>query len=172
MKKQLIILILMAIMLPLGATFPAAAMDTSYGAVGAAKLPDNELNLANMLTFAIQDEYLARGEYQKVLEKFGKRSPFSNIIKAEVRHIGFLRPLFKKYGVTMPPDRGLELATVPGTFAEALQVGVNAEVQNIAIYERFLKKELPDDVRSVFSRLLAGSQNHLASFQGGRGRSK
>lgn len=162
----------MAVMLAPGAAYAVAAMDVSYGATGATKLPDNELNLSNMLTFAIQDEYLARGEYQKVMEKFGKRRPFSNIIKAEVRHIDSLKPLFKKYGVTLPPDRGLELAKVPATFAEALKVGVDAEVQNIAMYERFLKKELPDDVRSVFQYLLAGSQNPLASFQAGRGKAR
>jgi len=70
-----------------------------------------------------------------------------------------------KYGVALPPDRGLELAKVPSTFADALRIGVDAEVANIAMYERFLKKDLPDDVRDVFNRLLAGSKNHLAAFK-------
>ncbi len=44
-------------------------------------------------------------------------------------------------------------------------------MENIAMYERFLKTNLPDDVREVFSRLLAGSKNHLDAFKrGGRAR--
>ncbi|MBN1416370.1 MAG: DUF2202 domain-containing protein [Bacteroidales bacterium] len=124
-----------------------------------------------MLVFAIQDEYLARGEYEKVIEKFGSQRPFSNIIKAEERHISWLTPLFEKYNIILPPDRGLELARVPETFPEALQIGVEAEIANIAMYERFLKKDLPADIRDVFSCLLGGSENHLAAFKrGGRSR--
>jgi len=150
---------------------PLCAGDDTYGAAGAAKLSDQALTLEKMLVFAIQDEYLARGEYQKVIEKFGNRRPFSNIIKAEERHISWLKPLFTKYNVSLPPDRGLELAEVPATFSEALQIGIKAEVENIAMYERFLKTNLPDDVREVFSRLLAGSKNHLDAFKrGGRAR--
>ena len=141
------------------------ASDDAYGAAGTLKLNDKELTLPKMLVFAIEDEYLARGEYQKVMEKFGSRRPFSNIIKAEERHIAWLQPLFAKYGVALPPDRGLELAKVPATFADALRIGVDAEVTNIAMYERFLKKDLPDDVRDVFNRLMAGSKNHLAAFK-------
>jgi hypothetical protein len=124
-----------------------------------------------MLVLAIQDEYLALGEYQKVIETFGSRRPFSNIIKAEERHISWLEPLFTKYGVELPADRGLELAKIPATFTEALQVGVDAEIANISMYERFLKKDLPEDIRDVFNRLLSGSKNHLDAFKrGGRSR--
>ena len=146
---------------------PVKAADDTYGAAGASKLTDEELTLSKMLDFALQDEYLARGEYQKVIEKFGDRRPFSNIIKAEEKHISWLKLLFTKYGVALPPDRGLELAKVPATFKESLPIGVDAEVANIAMYERFLKKDLPEDIRDAFSRLLSGSENHLAAFKRG-----
>ena len=106
------------------------------------------------------------------MEKFGQHRPFSNIVKAEEQHIAWLVPLFGKYGVALPPDRGPELAQVPPTFDEALQAGVDAEIDNIGMYERFLARELPDDVRAVFEHLLTGSRNHLAAFQGGRGGGK
>ena len=143
--------------------------DGNYGAAAVAKLADTELNISKMLTYAIEDEYMSRGEYEAVMEKFGKYPPFSNIIKAEKRHVELLLPLFKKYNVPVPPDRGRELAKVPATFNEALQLGVKAEIENIAIYKRFLRQDLPNDVKDVFQRLLAGSENHLAAFQKGRG---
>jgi hypothetical protein len=142
-----------------------SASSTQYGAFGAAAISDQNLTLAAMLTFAIEDEYLARAEYEKVMEKFGVRKPFSNIIKAEEQHIAWLKPLIEKYKVVTPVDRGLEMAQVPDTFSEALKIGVDAEVANIAMYERFLKQELPEDVKVVFEHLLAASKNHLTAFQ-------
>ncbi|MBL0382442.1 MAG: hypothetical protein JKP90_23130 [Desulfofustis sp. PB-SRB1] len=70
-----------------------------------------------MLTHAIEDEFLARGEYQVVIEQFGERRPFSNIIKAEERHIALLLPLFESYDVDVPEDQGVMRAAVPDSFA-------------------------------------------------------
>ncbi len=171
--KNTWLIALLGLLLATSAFAPAPALAApNYGAAGAAALADSELTTGAMLTFALQDEYLARAEYQKTLAKFGQRRPFSNIIKAEEQHIAWLVPLFGKYGVTLPPDRGPELAPVPETFDEALQAGVDAEIDNIGMYERFLARELPDDVRAVFEHLLTGSRNHLAAFQGGRGGGK
>ena len=171
--KNTWLIALLGLLLATGAFAPVpASAAPNYGAAGAVALADSELTTGAMLTFALQVEYLARAEYQKILEKFGQRRPFSNIIKAEEQHIAWLVPLFGKYGVPLPPDRGPELAEVPPTFDEALQAGVDAEIDNIGMYERFLSRELPDDVRAVFEHLLTGSRNHLAAFQGGRGGGK
>ena len=150
----------------------AEAAPPDYGAVGASMISDDEMTLSRMLTFALQDEYLARGEYQVIIGKFGDRRPFSNIIKAEEQHIAWLLPMFEKYGVPVPADRGIEFAQMPGSPAEALQMGVNAENGNIEMYERFLRKELPADVKAIFEHLLGASKNHLAAFQGKRGGGK
>lgn len=147
----------------------AAASPAHYGAARAAALADAELTLPVMLTCALQDEYLAHGEYRAILKEFGSRRPFSNISQAEERHIAFLLPLFKKHGVALPSDRGAEMARAPETLAAAMQAGVAAEEANIKMYERFLARDLPADVRSVFEHLLGASRNHLRAFQGGRG---
>jgi hypothetical protein len=45
---------------------------------------------------------------------------------------------------------------------------VAGEIQNITVYGQFLEAEdLPDDVRSVFERLMPASENHLAAFERG-----
>lgn len=169
MKNMTIRIMVLSTILCFSMVSVSGGADGNYGAAAVAELSDTELNVSNMLTYAIEDEYMARGEYKAVMEKFGKYPPFSNIIKAEERHIELLLPLFKKYNVPVPPDRGRELAKVPATFNEALQVGVKAEIENIAIYKRFLRQDLPADVKDVFQRLLAGSENHLAAFQKGGG---
>lgn len=171
--KLVKILSILALVLLMGGTMdPAVAAPSNYGAAGAAMVSDAELTIPAMLTFALQDEYLARGEYQRIIENFGNQRPFSNIIKAEEQHIAWLIPVLEKYGVPLPEDRGAELAQLPGSPAEALQAGVAAETANIAMYERFLRKDLPMDIKIVMEHLLAASQKHLAAFQGGRGGGK
>lgn len=147
------------------ACLPMTAFGEGYGAAGAKSLADKAPTLEQMLSFAIEDEYLARGEYQKIIETFGSRKPYSNIVKAEARHISWLEPLFKKYGFALPADKGMESAVLPASYIETFPVGVAAEVANIAMYEGFLKQDLPSDVKNVFVLLRDASKNHLAAFQ-------
>lgn len=134
-----------------------------YGSSGA--LNDNDLSLADMLTYAIQDEYAAHAEYAAILEDFGSVRPFSNIIRSEETHISTLLPLFSEYGIAAPADDGADHAVVPDDLTSAYQTGVNAEITNIAMYDLFLEQELPDDVRTVFESLMHASENHLRAFQ-------
>jgi hypothetical protein len=117
-----------------------------------------------MLTLAIEDEYLARAEYRLIMQAFGSVRPFSNIIKAEERHIKMLEPLFRKHGFKAPADGAAAHAVKPASLRAALEAGVKAEEENIAMYERFLAVELPEEVRKTFGYLKAASENHLAAF--------
>lgn len=144
---------------------PLYAAGAGYGAVGAENTIDAELSLESMLNYAIEDEYLARAEYQKIIATFGSQQPFTNILKAEEKHVTWLEPLFAKYQVNIPEDRGLEQAVVPNDSNETLSIGVAAEIANIDMYTRFLAQELPMDVRDVFERLRKASKNHLTAFQ-------
>ena len=136
---------------------------SGYGSAGA--LADENLSLADMLTYALQDEYLARAEYDQILSDFGNVRPFTNIIRAEVTHIDALLPLFEAYGITAPADEGASLAVSTANLTESYQAGVSAEVNNIAMYETFLDQTLPDNVRVVFESLMHASENHLRAFQ-------
>ena len=134
-----------------------------YGSAGA--LDDTSLTLADMLTYAIQDEYLAYAEYDQILSDFGNVRPFTNIIRAEATHIEALLPLFAAYGITAPADEGADRAVSVKALTDAFQAGVTAEVNNIAMYEIFLDQTLPDNVRIVFESLMHASENHLRAFQ-------
>jgi hypothetical protein len=145
----------------LGAEDPAS--DESFGSAGAAA--DDDLPLEEMLTYAIQDEYLARAEYEAIMEEYGSIAPFSNIIRAEESHISQLVPLFESNGLAVPADDAADYVILPASLDEAYQAGIDAEIANIAMYELFLAQELPDDVRAVFENLMAGSQSHLSAFE-------
>lgn len=165
MKAKSTIVLCAILALSLGGTIPSYAQNNNYGAASASQLTDEQLTLSKMLNLALEDEYLARGEYNKIIDTYGQQRPYINIIKAETRHISLLTPLFEKYNISQSDDRGLELAVIPATYNETFQIGVDAEIANIEMYQRFLEKDLPKDVRSVFERLLNGSKNHLAAFQ-------
>lgn len=136
---------------------------SGYGSAGATA--DASLSLADMLTYAIQDEYAAHAEYDRILDSYGDVRPYANILRAESAHIDALLPLFAEYGVAAPADDGAEHSVLPESLTSAYQTGVNAEVMNIAMYELFLEQNLPADVRAVFESLMRASENHLRAFQ-------
>jgi len=127
--------------------------------------------LTQMLIFAIQDEWAARAEYQAILKKWPGAKPFNNIVSAEESHIRWLIPLFSAHKVLLPIEPRASVV-VPTDWAEALAMGAQAEVLNIAMYERFLTQDLPADVKAVFLELKRGSENHLRAFKGGGGNSR
>lgn len=126
---------------------------------------DKQLTLENILNYAIQDEFLARARYLLAIEKFGQQRPFINIINAEENHISYLIPLFTKYNVVLPLDDSGYYVKVPVNIVESLEEGVQGEIENIAMYERFLNQNIPNDVKNVFILLRKASENHLQAFQ-------
>lgn len=134
-----------------------------YGNAGAKA--DTVLSLADMLLYAVQDEQVARGEYAVIMEAFGSQNPYANIMRAEESHLASLATLYGTYGLTMPSDESASHVVKPASLLAAARTGVQAEIDNIAMYDRFLSQSLPEDVRTVFNSLRAASENHLASFQ-------
>ncbi|WED24660.1 hypothetical protein L3Q72_17445 [Vibrio sp. JC009] len=123
-------------------------------------------NLEKLLAEALMDEYLAHANYTRVIEKFGNRMPFANIVMAEQRHVSALIPLFLKYGFQVPADPYVGRVEVPATFVACCQLGINGEIRNIEMYDRLMAQTNLPDVLQVFSWLRRASLvNHLPAFQ-------
>jgi len=118
-----------------------------------------------MLTYAIQDEELAYAEYAKITDTFGSARPFANILKAEQSHIAALEGLFTANGIALPENTAAGYVTAASSLTDALNAGVQAEQDNIAMYETFLSQPLPDSVKTVFTALKSASEQHLAAFE-------
>ncbi len=149
----------------LGSEDMQTEQEDGFGALAA--LEKDGLTIEQMLVYAIQDEYMARQEYESIMDEFGEQRPFSNIINAEVTHIQWLKELFDKYGYSIPEDTAAQYVVLPASIEEAMEVGVQAEINNIAMYEKFMEEDLPDDIMDVFIELRDASQNHLAAFEKG-----
>ena len=126
---------------------------------------ESEFTLEDMLTYAILDEYLAKAEYEAIIDTFGEVMPFVKIVEAEQTHIDLLLPLFETYGIEVPENNAANQVVIPESITSALATGVQAEEANIAMYELFLSQDnLADDVRTVFEYLKNASENHLQAF--------
>lgn len=147
---------------PLNDTDKSLSLE-GYGAKGA--IADKDLTVYDMLMYAAQDEYLAHGEYLAIVDTFGNQKPYTNIISAEETHLAYLKEVYLAYGLDFPTDVSAEHIIVPANLLEAAKTGVQAEIDNIAMYELFLTYDLPDNVLEVFSVLKSGSDSHLLAFQ-------
>ncbi|WP_318247303.1 DUF2202 domain-containing protein [Halobacillus litoralis] len=143
--------------------------EQTFGAKGA--LNDDSLTFPKALTYAMQDEYLAQARYDDILNTFGSIRTFEQIKQAELRHINALTVLFQRYQIPLPENDAANYVTTPTTVKEAYSQGVQGEIDNIAMYEKFLTYELPSDARIVFTQLRNASLNHLAAFERGASRS-
>ena len=138
----------------------------------------HDYSLQEMLQYAMEDEHMALAEYEALMEEFGLTRPYSNIAESEKNHISWLEGLYKNYNLQIPDIDVAKHLVMPSNPYEAAEIGVQAELSNIAMYEVFLKQELPGDVREVFIRLKNGSENHLKAFQrqlsqgGGQGKNR
>ena len=124
-------------------------------------------NLKNALIEAINDEYRARATYRTVISKFGEIRPFINIVEAEGRHIDALLPLFTKYNVAVPEDDWDSRIEPLSSILDACRLGVEAEIENAAMYNRLLDstKEYPDVQQVLMQLQRASAENHLPAFQ-------
>lgn len=139
--------------------------ETTAGFGSAGAFSDEDAGIEQMLVYAIQDEYVARSEYEYLIDELGAGAPFTNIIKAEETHITLLIPLFETYGLEVPEDTSAEHLIPATNITEALEAGVLAEINNIAMYNQFLEQELPDDIMEAFTSLRDASEKHLDAFQ-------
>ncbi len=119
------------------------------------------------LNRGIQDEFHAEAVYMKVIEDFGEVQPFYNIVYAEERHSEAIAKVFTNHGLPVPASEW-NIGNVPSfaSLSEACAGAVEAEIENIALYDELLTWDLPQDVRNVFTNIRAASlEQHLPAFE-------
>ena len=157
--KTLKKIVLMGLMLAL-VLQTAAMADAALGA--AAVVPGQTYTHEQMLTYAIEDAYLAQAEYQAYQKAFGDSHVFARLERAETNHIARLEELMGTYGYAIPENSSASLVKVPAAIETAYLDGVALEIENIDMYKAFLaQKDLPNDLKLVFTALMGASQNHL-----------
>lgn len=124
------------------------------------------VDLRTILLEALEDERKAEATYAAVLAKFGNVRPFSNIIDAERRHSSAIERQMVRLGMPIPLNEWEGRAPAPASLADACRGAVQAEVENIALYDRLLPSIADSAVRQVLENLQAASRdNHLPAFR-------
>ncbi len=143
----------------------------SYNSVERGTLPGggdlSELE-RDALMQALQDEYKAWSVYEQVIADFGAVRPFTNIQRAEENHIAALVNVFNAYGLDVPANEWQGNVPTFDTLAEACAGGVQAEIDNAALYDQLFNMVEEDnpDIIQVFTALQRASQNqHLPAFE-------
>lgn len=130
------------------------------------------------LRFMIQEEKLARDVYLTLYNIY-KLPVFSNIAQSEQRHMDAVKTLLDKYGIENPfktddvgkfADAEFEklynelVAEGKKSVVDAINVGIKIEKLDIEDLKEAISKTKNQDLITVFSNLMKGSQNHLEAF--------
>jgi hypothetical protein len=147
---------------------------TSVGYVQAAGLTDVE---KDSLIFMREEEKLARDVYIYLYDLWGSLI-FDNISISEQRHMDAIKALLVNYNIPDPVQDD-----TPGVFTDvfaglyttltdagsvslvdALKVGVFIEIADIADLTQRIASTTHKDIKTVYTNLRKGSQNHWDAF--------
>jgi hypothetical protein len=145
------------------------------GALASGNLTQAEID---SLVIMREEEKLARDVYLTLADRWNV-SVFSNIAKAETRHMMVVGQLIRANGLQDPvADDAIGAFTNPKfvelynelvqagsrSLDDAYQVGVTIEEMDIQDLEDSLAQVTNSNVRRVYQNLLRASQNHLRAF--------
>jgi len=118
------------------------------------------------LLMALDDEYKAWSVYDQVIADFGPVWPFTSIRQAEEKHIASLVRLFDRYGLDVPVNPWPGQVPTFESIADACATGVQAEIDNAALYDQLFSMVDKPDIVQVFTSLRWASESkHLPAFQ-------
>lgn len=163
-----------------GGVFAAAQAMAGPDPAGVTTVTAVDPALTTELTFAREEERMARDLYLALADKYDGALPFSRITLSEQQHFDAVGTLLDRYKVA-DPAAGKKAGTYAdpkiqdlydGWLADgqksrdaAYDVGVALEKRDIADLKDALGGNLPTDVKQVFTALLNASEHHLNAFE-------
>ena len=106
---------------------------------------------------ALYDEFAARSFDARVVEAFGARAPFADLIRSDAQRIEALSALCQRFGIPRPIDPfAQETMLAPGWLANC-ERAVAGRAANVRLYQTLLAQVAEPEVRGVFLSLQAGS---------------
>lgn len=164
MKKILGLALIVLILLFASFKFNEYQKNTVFSSLNDDTVLKGEISdLRSMLDVLYQDEYNAKSTYEEIVDKFGSNLLYNNLIQAEAQHMNALERVYARFDIQVP-DMVTKTPNLPDNLLETYTLGKQAEEANIALYEKYLDKDLLDDVRFTFERLMNASYHHLDAF--------
>jgi hypothetical protein len=161
-KHKILLLICSSLMAVFLHSPPAAAINEVCTAKGAA---ETQSSTTQILCRAFQEECRSIALYGAYIRKFGDTRPLSGISSAKRAHGAVLKSLLLKYGWQIPENTLPKDIVVPDTLLEAYRSGLEREKETIEMYNTFLRYELPENIKTIFSVLRTSAANHQKAFE-------
>ncbi|NHN78866.1 ferritin [Azotobacter chroococcum] len=122
--------------------------------------------LHQAVRIALYDEYAAHAFHAGVVEAFGSRPPFVNVLRSEERHIAALSSLCQRFGIPRPLNPFPQETSVAPSWLVNCERAVAGEIANIRLYDYLLGQVGEPEARRVFLNLQAASrERHLPAFR-------
>jgi hypothetical protein len=160
-----------------GATLAAPSALTPTVNPAAVVKPLSPVEIQGLL-YMREEEKVARDVYAVLYQTWGLPI-FQNIMQSESQHMAAIKTLLDRYGLVDPAtpdlpgvfqDSNLQalydqlVANGTTTQRNALLVGKLIEETDIADLQQHITETTHSDIRTVYTNLLKGSENHLKAF--------
>lgn len=159
-----------------------AAAETQWGSFTTQLALDSSSTQSDVAKVMFEEERMGRDLFVRLAEEWGP-TKFRNISISETQHIAIMGQQLDRLGHAHPD------ASVSGVYAypelqalydgwlqrglvsqqEAFRVGAELERRDIADLENARSATTDPELQSAYDRLIQGSQNHLAAFEGTKG---
>lgn len=137
-----------------------------YPAIDGYETGDLSESEVQALQMALEDEYKAWSVYEQVIADFGAVRPFTNIQRAEEKHIDALVTLLERYGLAVPENKWPGAVPTFDSLTEACAAAAQAEIENAALYDQLFSLVDNPDIMQAFMALQQASQTkHLPAFE-------
>ncbi len=123
--------------------------------------------IVDAMTAGILDEYHALAVYEAVIDQFGAVRPFTNIVRAEQKHIDAWAAMFERYDLPIPAAPAAVAVPEFASVAAACELGAAAEVANFDLYDEMgeVFAGYPDLQQVAATLRDASEYNHLPAFE-------
>lgn len=122
--------------------------------------------LHQALRIALYNAYAARSFYARVIEAFGPRPPFADLVKAEEQEVTALSALCQRFGIPRPLDAFPSQTRPASGWLANCQRGLAGEVASLRLYGELLGAVREPETRRLFLQLQTDAlEHHLPALQ-------
>lgn len=123
-----------------------------------------DATLEKILVQVMEEESMTKGVYTAMVEKFGDQKPYSNLVRASERQVSKLEDILEQYDISWE-NKDNSSVLVPATLEEGYQTSLEAAKSRVALYDKFLKEDITEDIESSLTRLKAVAQRQVEAFE-------
>ncbi|ATE61089.1 ferritin-like domain-containing protein [Thauera sinica] len=122
--------------------------------------------LHQAVRIAMYEEYAARSFHARVVEAFGPRPPFADVLRSQEQQVAALAALCERFGIPRPLDPFPQQTSVAPLWLANCERAMAGEAGKIRLYGYLLANVAEPEARRVLQDLQATAfERHLPAFR-------